>query len=102
MRKSIAIVCATLLAVIASTFIASPAQAAVGIRSSGGRLVEANGTPLKLRGINHPHVWFTNQTSSFANIKAAGANSVRVVLSGGRWAAMTTQQVAEVVTLCKN
>lgn len=41
-------------------------------------LVEANGTPAKLRGINHPHAWYTNQTSSFADIKAAGANSVRV------------------------
>ena len=33
-----------------------------------------------MRGVNHAHTWFTNQTSSFANIKALGANTVRVVL----------------------
>ena len=25
-----------------------------------------------MRGVNHPHVWYTGQTSSFAAIKAAG------------------------------
>jgi mannan endo-1,4-beta-mannosidase len=87
---------------VASTFIAGqPAHAATGIRVVNGVLVEANGTPLKLRGINHPHAWYTHQTSSFANIKAAGANSVRVVLSGGRWPANDAADVANVINLCK-
>src|SRR5690606_11201431 len=51
-------------------------------------------------GVNHPHVWFTNRTSSFADIKAAGANTVRVVLgSGKRWGPST--DVANVISLCK-
>src|SRR5688500_13314116 len=86
MKTKIGIVAAICAALVASIVVAVlPAQAAVGIRVSGSRLLEGNGTPLVLRGINHPHTWFTQQTSSFANIKAAGANSVRVVLSGGRW-----------------
>ena len=87
MKTKLGIGLAVIAALIASVVVAVlPAQAAVGIRVSNGVLVEGNGTPLKLRGINHPHVWYPTQTSSFANIKAAGANSVRVVLSGGRWA----------------
>ena len=103
MRTRIAIACTATLAVVLSTFVfMRPAFAAVGIRVSNGRLVEANGTELILRGINHAHTWFTNQTSSFANIKATGANSVRVVLSGGRWQpANTASDVANVINLCK-
>jgi mannan endo-1,4-beta-mannosidase len=53
-----------------------------------------------MRGINHPHIWFQNQTTSFANIKALGANTVRVVLgSGKRWGPST--DVANVISLCK-
>jgi mannan endo-1,4-beta-mannosidase len=56
-----------------------------------------------MRGVNHPHVWFTGQTSSFANIKALGANTVRVVLGSGHrgWGTSTAADVANVVNLCK-
>jgi len=103
MIKRIAIAGAAVAVMLATAVIlAQPAQAAVGIRVSGGRLVEGNGTALVLRGINHPHTWFKTQTTSFANIKAAGANSVRVVLSGGRWQpADTAAEVANVINLCK-
>jgi len=103
MKKRLALAGATILAVLASMLVyVEPAHAAVGIRISNGRLVEANGTALVLRGINHPHTWFKTQTSSFANIKAAGANAVRVVLSGGRWQpADTATDVANVINLCK-
>jgi mannan endo-1,4-beta-mannosidase len=87
---------------LSTILVAEPAQAATGIRISGGRLVEANGTELVLRGINHAHTWYQNQTSSFANIKATGANSVRVVLaSGQRWAANSAADVSNVINLCK-
>jgi mannan endo-1,4-beta-mannosidase len=65
-----------------------------------GNIVEANGQTFIMRGVNHGHVWFTGQTSSFANIKAAGANSVRVVLgSGKRWG--PSNDVPAVINLCK-
>ncbi|MFD1538169.1 cellulase family glycosylhydrolase [Nonomuraea guangzhouensis] len=77
-----------------------PAHAAVGLHISGTNIVEANGQKFIMRGVNHPHVWYTNQTSSFANIKALGANTVRVVLgSGKRWGPST--DVANVISLCK-
>jgi mannan endo-1,4-beta-mannosidase len=99
----ISILCAISLGFALSTVVLErPAEAAVGIRVTNGRLVEANGTPLMLRGINHPHTWFSSQTASFANIKAAGANAIRVVLSGGRWQPSNgAADVANVINLCK-
>ncbi|WP_117214916.1 cellulase family glycosylhydrolase [Allorhizocola rhizosphaerae] len=96
---------ATLAAALtaASVFlIVAPAQAAVGLRITNGRLVEANGTPFIMRGTSHAHVWYQSQTSSFANIKSLGANTVRVVLSGGRWTPVNgVNDVRNVVSLCK-
>nr|WP_274383868.1 cellulase family glycosylhydrolase [Saccharothrix deserti] len=63
-------------------------------------MVEANGQKFIMRGVNHPHVWFPARTGSFAEIKALGANTVRVVLgSGKRWGPST--DVAEMISLCK-
>jgi mannan endo-1,4-beta-mannosidase len=100
LRLAIAAAVSTL---IATVFVAiQPAQAAVGFRISNGRLVEANGTPFVMRGTSHAHVWYQSQTSSFANIKSLGANTVRVVLSGGRWTpANGASDVANIVSLCK-
>jgi mannan endo-1,4-beta-mannosidase len=75
-----------------------PAQAATGFHISNGRLLDANGNDFVMRGINHPYIWFTNQNSSFANIKAAGANTVRVVLNN----TASTSTVSTAVTQCKN
>lgn len=92
---------ATLMAVLASLLVfVQPAQAAVGLHVSGTRVLEANGSDFVMRGVSHPHVWFQNQTSSFADIKATGANTVRVVLgSGQRWGPST--DIANVIALCK-
>jgi mannan endo-1,4-beta-mannosidase len=101
MKRKIAIVSAAALALLASILVfVKPADAAVGLRVSGGRIVEANGTNVVIRGVSHPHVWYTGQTSSFANIKALGANTVRVVLgSGQRWGPSNDLQT--VVNLCR-
>jgi mannan endo-1,4-beta-mannosidase len=93
---------AAVLAVLASTlFFTRPALAATGLHISGTGIVEANGTRFVMRGINHEHTWFPDRTSSFADIKATGANTVRVVLSGGRWTANSASDVANVIALCK-
>jgi mannan endo-1,4-beta-mannosidase len=101
--KKVILALAAAAAVVVSLVVAiQPAQAATGIRVSNGRLVEGNGNALVLRGINHAHTWYKTQTTSFANIKAAGANAVRVVLSGGRWQpADTAADVTNVINLCK-
>ena len=76
-------------------------QAAAGFHISGRNLVDANGNNFIIRGISHAHTWYPDQTSAFANIKATGANTVRVVLSGGRWTKNTAGDVANVISLCK-
>ncbi|MET7400524.1 cellulase family glycosylhydrolase [Dactylosporangium sp. NPDC005572] len=100
-KRRLAILGAALVAAAASVLIyAQPASAAVGLHISGRNIVEANGQNFIMRGVNHPHVWYTGQTSSFANIKALGANTVRVVLgSGKRWG--PSNDVPQVIQLCK-
>jgi mannan endo-1,4-beta-mannosidase len=102
MKKQLSII-GTVLATVAAAVLmfVSPAYAATGLHISGTNIVERNGSTFIMRGINHEHTWFTNQTSSFANIKATGANTVRVVLSGGRWTANSATDVADVIALCK-
>jgi mannan endo-1,4-beta-mannosidase len=93
---------AAVLAAIASVlFFVAPAYAATGLHVSGTDIVEANGQKFVMRGVNHMHTWYANQTQSFADIKAAGANTVRVVLSGGRWTANSAADVQNVINLCK-
>ncbi|HET9141527.1 cellulase family glycosylhydrolase [Actinophytocola sp.] len=103
MKKRTTFATATVLALLASMLVlVQPASAAVGLRVSGTRIVESNGNTFVMRGTSHPHVWFPTQTSSFANIKALGANAVRVVLgSGQRWGPNPASDVAAVVALCK-
>jgi mannan endo-1,4-beta-mannosidase len=101
MKRKFAIVGAAALALVASViFFVKPADAAVGLRVNSGRIVEANGTNVVMRGVSHAHIWYPQQTSSFANIKAAGANTVRVVLgSGQRWG--PSNDIPAVVDLCR-
>ncbi|WP_394814710.1 cellulase family glycosylhydrolase [Streptomyces millisiae] len=79
-----------------------PSAQATGLHISDGRLVERNGNDFVMRGVNHAHTWYTNQTQSFADIKEYGANTVRVVLSNGdRWTRNDAADVANVINLCK-
>ncbi|MET8278063.1 cellulase family glycosylhydrolase [Micromonospora sp. NPDC005174] len=90
---------ALLLAVLA---FGQPAYAAAGFSVAGGKLYDANGAEFVMRGVNHAHTWYPQQTSSFADVKALGANTVRVVLaSGDRWTRNTNADVANVISLCR-
>ncbi|KOX20422.1 beta-mannosidase [Saccharothrix sp. NRRL B-16348] len=101
MRSRIAMIAAALLVVAGFGLTVLPqAQAAVGLHVSGTKIVEANGQPFVMRGVNHPHVWYTGRTDSFADVKALGANTVRVVLgTGKRWG--PSNDVPAVIDLCK-
>lgn len=78
------------------------ATQAAGLHISNGRLVEGNGNDFVMRGVNHAHTWYPNQLGSLADIKAQGANTVRVVLADGhRWSANTASDVANVIAQCK-
>lgn len=94
-------IAALLALLVALVPVPQPASAATGLRVSGTRVIEADGSPFVMRGTNHAHTWYASRTSSFAAIKAAGANTVRVVLSGGRWTPNTADDVAGVIALCK-
>jgi mannan endo-1,4-beta-mannosidase len=103
MRTRFTLAAAAALAVVVSVLVAvRPAQAAVGFTVSNGRLYDANGSEFVMRGVSHAHTWYRTQTSSFANIKALGANSVRVVLAtGDQWQKNDAADVAAVVSLCR-
>lgn len=96
-------VLATLLGLLALGA-ATPARAAAatGLHISDGRLVEGNGNDFIMRGVNHAHTWYPGETQSLADIKATGANTVRVVLSDGyRWSRNSPEDVAAVIDQCK-
>ncbi|MGW5051629.1 cellulase family glycosylhydrolase [Actinokineospora sp. NPDC004072] len=99
MRSPIALGALTLLLPLLT---AIPATAATGLHVHDGRLYESSGTEFVMRGVNHAHTWYPGETSSFANIKATGANTVRVVLSNGvRWTRNSGADVSNVISLCK-
>jgi len=81
----------------------SPDALATGLHISDGRLVESNGNDFVMRGVNHAHTWYPGRTQqSLADIKALGANTVRVVLADGhRWSANSASDVANVIAQCK-
>ncbi|MGW0856173.1 cellulase family glycosylhydrolase [Streptomyces sp. NPDC002690] len=80
----------------------STAAATTGLHISNGRLLEGNGKDFVMRGVNHAHTWYPGETQSLSDIKATGANSVRVVLSDGyRWTKNSPTEVAGIITQCK-
>ncbi|MFC7264914.1 cellulase family glycosylhydrolase [Streptomyces lutosisoli] len=81
----------------------SPGALAAGLHISDGRLLEGNGNDFIMRGVNHAHTWYQGKTTqSLADIKALGANTVRVVLADGhRWSANSAADVANVISQCK-
>jgi len=61
-----------------------PTHAATGFYVSGTKLYDSTGKPFKIRGINHAHSWYKNDSAAAIKaIAAAGANTVRIVLSDG-------------------
>ncbi|WP_243707694.1 glycoside hydrolase family 5 protein [Micromonospora sp. KC606] len=103
MRKRLSVAGVALLTALAAIFVfVQPAHAAAGFTVSNGKLHDANGNEFIMRGVNHMHTWYPQQTSSFANIKALGANTVRVVLaSGDRWTKNSAADVSNVISLCR-
>lgn len=56
-----------------------------GFTVSGTKLLDANGNEFIMRGINHPHSWFTAQDdTALEAIAATGANTVRIVCGSGQ------------------
>jgi|GEM_PF-1647032 len=93
---------AVLCVALTPTFARDAEAQSSGFRIEAGRLVDSNGNDFVMRGINHPHGWFRDETASFADIKATGANTVRLVMSSGHRAEWTsTDEVAMLIDECK-
>ncbi|GAA1551363.1 hypothetical protein GCM10009827_084950 [Dactylosporangium maewongense] len=54
-----------------------------------------------MRGANHGHAWYTSQTQVWADMKNSGANTIRVVLTGGRYGYSSPADVSAVISRCK-
>ncbi|WP_305783982.1 cellulase family glycosylhydrolase [Symbioplanes lichenis] len=102
MKKFLAAL-AVLVTALAVGLAARPAFAASGFTVSGTRILDATGTEFVMRGVNHPHAWYTSRTpQALADIKARGANTVRVVLgSGQRWGPTTAAEITTLIGQCK-
>lgn len=95
MRKipNIIILCALLLSL----------SVHAGFSVNNGTLLDANGNAFIMRGVNHPHTWYTQNTAAFTDIAQTGANTIRVVLStGGQWTRNNGSDVTNVINLCKD
>lgn len=76
----------------------------MGFRVDGQTLLDANGNPFVMRGINHAHTWFADELgTALKAIQGTGSNAVRIVLSdGGQWTKTDAQSVANILAICKN
>ncbi|MEU0598982.1 cellulase family glycosylhydrolase [Streptomyces sp. NPDC006393] len=113
MRRRLTAATGTVLALCASLLAFTPhaeaattdatATATAGFQVRDGRLLDANGADFVLRGVNHAHTWYSSRTDqALKDIKAKGANSVRVVLStGDQWTRNDTADVTHVIDQCK-
>jgi mannan endo-1,4-beta-mannosidase len=75
-----------------------------GLHVANGRVLDGRGNDIVLRGVNHAHTWYKDRTTqAMKDIKATGANSVRVVLSGGGlgWTKDDAASVRTIVTQCR-
>ncbi|NUT47434.1 MAG: cellulase family glycosylhydrolase [Saccharothrix sp.] len=104
MIRKLAMLAATALLSAALPLTSAPAaSAANGFYVGNGRLYDANGSEFVMRGVNHAHAWYPDRTAqALSDIKALGANSVRVVLATGqRWTKTSASAVATIVSQCK-
>ena len=75
-----------------------------GFSVSGTQLLDANGNPFVMRGVNVPHAWYTGETAqAFTHISSRGANTVRVVLANGvLWSRTPESQVRDIISQAKD
>ncbi|MFI5665020.1 cellulase family glycosylhydrolase [Streptomyces sp. NPDC051684] len=105
-RARAAVATGALIATCAALLAGAPATQAAdtpGFHIQDGRLLDANNKDFVMRGVNHAHTWYPDKTNqALKDIKAKGANTVRVVLgTGDQWTKNDTADVAKVVSECK-
>ncbi|MET0534062.1 MAG: cellulase family glycosylhydrolase [Steroidobacter sp.] len=86
----------------------APLTSNAGFFIQNGRLMDDNGTPFVMRGINYPFAWYTHRypaqtQQDFANMAATRANTVRIVLTtGGQWTRINGPEIAQLIQWCKD
>jgi mannan endo-1,4-beta-mannosidase len=83
----------------------APAVSMAGFSIQNGQLMDNNGVPFVMRGVNYPYTWFQSQPTQqdFAAMSATGANTVRIVLStGGQWPRVAGAQVGQLIQWAKD
>lgn len=78
-----------------------------GFQVDGNKLLDANGNPFVMRGLNFPYCWFTGTAAAeIPKIANYGANAVRLVLSNGNradgqnWGKVNAASLRNVLNLC--
>lgn len=76
---------------------------AAGFKTSGTKLLDANGNEFIMRGVNHPHAWYKDKlNTAIPAIAATGANTVRVVMAtGDRWTRTSATEVRTIINKLK-
>ncbi len=74
-----------------------------GFLVSGTDLLDANGNKFIMRGINHPHSWFTDKDeTALRAIADTGANCVRIVCSDGQqYSRDSAETLSALIESCK-
>lgn len=75
-----------------------------GFTVSGTQLLDANGNPFVMRGVNVAHSWYAVQDSvSLKAIAELGANCVRVVCANGeQWNKDSAKSLTALINYCRN
>ena len=70
----------------------------------GTKLIDANGNEFVMRGVNHAHTWFKDDTVvALMAIQQTGSNTVRIVLSDGQqWDKDDIESVKSLIEQCKS
>lgn len=73
-----------------------------GFYIDGGKLYDNHCNEFTMRGVNHPHAWYTGYAGHFADIANAGANAVRIVMAtGARWTKTSSSEVSALIAAAK-
>lgn len=83
----------------------APLTSNAGFFIQNGRLMDDNGVPFVMRGINYPFAWYTTRPTQqdFTNMAATRANVVRIVLAtGAQWTRTTGPQITQLIQWCKD
>ncbi len=100
-RPGTAIVLLTAALMVLTLFCAT---SMAGFSVSNGKLLDGNGNVFIMRGVNHPHVWYSYRTpQAIVDMASVGANCVRVVLGNGQqWGPNSASDVASVIQQLKD